>query len=112
MDQQLHYERKQNEAQWDLGYLCGCTDGFTDALNLIDPLKKSREEGQPPSTSPHEDPDEREARQLHQAMEESKLTRQSEPIHPWCRPVAHPISCGLMPAISRPVLTSALSPCC
>ena len=74
MDQQLRYERKRNEAQWDLGYLRGRTDGFTDTLNLIDPLKKSQEEGQPPSMSPREDPDEREARQLRQAMEESKRT--------------------------------------
>ena len=74
MDQQLGYGRKWNEAQWDLGYLHGCTNGFTDALNLIDPLKKSREEGQPPSTSPREDPEHREAHQLCQAMEESKCT--------------------------------------
>jgi hypothetical protein len=77
-DQQLRYERKRNEAQWDLGYLRGRTDGFTDALNLVDPLKKSREEGQPPSTSPREDPDEREARQLRQTMEESKRTARQD----------------------------------
>ena len=41
MDQQLCYERKRNEAQWDLSYLRGHTDGFTDTLNLVDPLKKS-----------------------------------------------------------------------
>ena len=74
---QMDHERKRNEAQWDLGYLCGHTNGFTDALNLVDPLKKSREEGQLPSTSPCEDPDEHKAHQLCQAMEESKrATRQ------------------------------------
>ena len=72
MDQELCYEKKRNEAQWDLGYLRGHNDGFTNALNLVDPLNTKREDDRPRPPSPCKDPNEREACQLRQAMEESR----------------------------------------
>ena len=79
--QQLQYINTKTESEWQLGYHKGRCDGFDDTMNMFPPSRASPRTGEREPLHlelPQDDPNEHEARQLRQAMEESQRTAQKE----------------------------------